>query len=318
MVLIIFPILLISIISATGTVGQTQNDIIEKRDNYVIRFVRGGPDLQFFLRADENDSGSQFRYTLKWKELVEYSDSDSNGLFDNTIDDKISSKDLTSLNFDYRSIWGELHNKDGKITPGRQFNFSSSFSQGINNAKFSIAVDWWDDDVELSYAGEMLKVSQKESKFSFSLTGWGFASPNNRIALLVEIDTTTPIEKYAVATFDNGTFGMLTKENVDGKGHRGGIIKNPLKVELDNSIANVNTSVSNNGVSLDFQYSFPSFSESLFYDPSYAAVSVPNLSEEFLESDNVDQDQGVPGFEFEIFFVSIIGFMIITRKIKNK
>ena len=71
-----------------------------------------------------------------------------------------------------------------------------------NSASISIAVDWWDGNVKIPYAGESILINQKESKFSFAISNWNFATAGNRLALLVEIVTTTPIEKYAIATLD--------------------------------------------------------------------------------------------------------------------
>ncbi|MHA1992824.1 MAG: Loki-CTERM sorting domain-containing protein [Candidatus Hodarchaeales archaeon] len=138
---------------------------------------------------------------------------------------------------------------------------------------------------------------------------------------MVELVTTTPLKNYHIANLPNGTFGLITKDNEDGKGHRGGIINNPTEVEMDGEIKTVKTSAKNNGVTIDLQYNFPSFSESLYYDPVYAAVATNEVLSEFETNGintNTSDDSGIPGFSIDLILFSAVVITLIKIQKRRK
>ncbi|MFW9929397.1 MAG: hypothetical protein ACFFD1_08405 [Candidatus Thorarchaeota archaeon] len=299
--------------------SQGINDRIVNRDNYVIRFPNGGPNLQFYLKNDENQTQQQYRYTLSWSSLVEYTDLNNNGIFDKSDDTEVFSLNLKTLNFNFTEVPVNLTGINSETVTGKHFEFYANFNHNGINGNIGIIVGWWNGFVKQPYGNTFINISQNQSKYIFTVNNWKFTSSQNRLALLVDVVTTTPLNKYKLYSFANGTFSMLTANNPDGKGHRGGVIDNPSSVLVDSNFQQSNTSVRGNGVTIDLQYSFPSFSSSLVYDPTYSAVSVPNLpTSGNIDSSIVTSNQttnGLPGFETQILVLSLLLVVgIKTRK----
>ena len=70
------------------------------RSTIVIDFP-GGPDFQFYRLMDANDSQNRWRYTLHWDSIVEYNDTNGNGLFDSSVDAIAKNVSFSTIEFSF-------------------------------------------------------------------------------------------------------------------------------------------------------------------------------------------------------------------------
>lgn len=303
-----------------GVVGE---DRLVRRQNIIIRFPNGGPDLQFYGKVDENDTNQRWRYTLAWQELLEYEDTNQNGAYDPLNDTLVHQVNLRTLTYDFSSPVVNLTGISGEMVTGRHFEFVGSFLLNSTEVEVRLLAGWWEGAVLHPYGNDTVVVGEQEAKFAVEVTGWSFSNQTNRLALVVQVLTTTPVAKYDVSYHTNGTFSMITKEDPDGMGKRGGIINNPSKVFLDNeSWGEVNLAVGQNSSSVQLQYNFGAFTESLLYDPTYSAVAsvvgmtttTGDITGDTETNVGEDDNTAIPGFLVPMLGVALVVLRRLPRR----
>jgi hypothetical protein len=293
--------------------GISQDKVV--RPSIVINFPDNGPDLQFYNRIDENDTLNRWRYTIHWNNLIEYTDSNLDGIFDSSTDTLEKNVSIQDIDFYSIKTPKNLTGINDEVVTGSQLDFYGNVSVQSKLSFVTISIGWWNGVVLHPYGTEFIKVDSSQSKYSITLENWTFASPTNRLALLMSIDTTTNKSSYDINQYSNGTVSMLTKENPDGRGKRGGIINNPNITFVDETeFKPMNVSLKSSVDEITIQYSFPSFSYQLLYDPTYAAVAfVANSQTSYNTDSSNSQNTTTPIFGFEYISIIVIMFSTILR-----
>lgn len=299
--------------------NQANNDVIITRNTYILRFVNGGPDVTFYNKIDVNDSQSRYRYTIQWGSLTEFKDNNNNGIYDNGSDTKVSSLNLNTLQFTSQKV-SDINIQNGNKINGTDFEFNSTFTQNGQKGNLSIIYSWWNSTFVVhpyGNTGSSITVNSYQSKYSFVISGWKFSSPNDRLALDATIHTSNSLSGYNVLFYKNGTLSMITKNNPDGKGFRGGIIDNLDQAYNNNQLSPVNISVRQSGVNLFMQYAFSAFNGTLLYDPTYSAVSsvsAPSGS----GASTIGNSNPLPDFTYGTALIGFFMIGIILIKIRKR
>ena len=291
--------------------AHSQQEVI--RPSMVIDFPSGGPNFRFYNKIDENDTMNRWRYTIVWNSIVEYSDTNQNGIFDNGIDTVVRNVSIQDINFSFNKLQANLTGLSNQLVTGKELQFQGNTTLDSTLSYIKITIGWWNDAVLHPYGSKFIKVGVSQSKYSIELDNWNFKSMNNRLAVLTFIKTTTSLDSYNITDYKNGTISMITKTNPDGKGNRGGIINNPNVTLIDNDIfkpMNLSNQVMNDQINL--QYSFPSFNKSLLYDPTYASVATIPASNQ--QSTSQNNTPGIKGFGFLYIFMTIPIIILIKKK----
>lgn len=292
-----------------GIPAYSQQRVV--RPTMVIDFPNGGPNFQFYNKIDENDTQSRWRYSLIWDSIIEYSDSNHNGIFDKGIDTLVRNISLSDLNFSFVKVQANLTGINNQLVTGSQLEFHGNFSVDSTLCFVNIIIGWWNDAVLHPYGSKFIKIDVSQAKYSFELDNWTFKSSNNRLAVLTEITTSTNLDSYDITKYNNGTFSMITKTDPDGKGNRGGIITNPNTTLIDeNTFETSSSSVIQENNQLSMQYSFPYFNKSILYDPTYSAIAVVHKSGD----QSTTKATSIQGFAFYYIFFCIPLLLIIKKK----
>ena len=262
--------LLVLMVSVTPV--YSQNIVI--RPTIVIDFPNSGPDFQFYRLLDANDSQNRWRYTIHWDSIIEYNDSNQNGIFNPSQD--IISKNISfnKIDFSFSKLSANLTGLQDQVVTGSKMRFYGNLSLNKKLCFITITIGWWNDAVLHPYGTKFIQVDTSQSKYSLNIENWTFSSISNRLAVLTSIETTTNKSSYDFTNYNNGTISMITKTDPDGNGKRGGIINNPNMSYIDSqSFEPMNMDFQGNSDRISLQYSFPSFNNSLLYDPTYSAVA---------------------------------------------
>lgn len=311
-------ILTLFIILNVPVVAQGNQDRVITSGSLTIRLRAGGPDLQFYSTTDAEDSQLRWRYQLSWKELIEFTDVDGDGLYTPGTDTKVGTVNINTLNFDQTEKNVTATGVESGSVDGKELDFVANFTYNSQQGSFILTVAWYDDAVVIPYGSGDITVEKGQSKYSVTISDWAFENISNRLAFMVDVMTTTNLGSYNFELFDNGTLSMITKENPDGKGKRGGIIHNPSTAIIDSEEQTdvVNSSLTVSGNKIDLQYSFSAFESTLFYDPTFSAVVTVTDTETDTNSD--DTSQSLPGFELTFLFLNVIVIAGIRRIVKGK
>ena len=304
------------IIVSLGFLGPVSSQQRVVRPTMVIDFPSNGPNFQFFNKIDENDTQSRWRYSLLWNNIIEFSDTNQNGIFDSSSDTVVRNISIQNIDFTYTKVPMNLTGVNDEIVTGSEFIFLGNGT--IDNTQFfvTIKIGWWNGVALHPYGSNYIKVNQNEAKFSIALENWTFNSLQDRLAIMTSIRTTTSLNSYDITKYQNGTLSMITKNNPDGKGKRGGIINNPNVTLIDSdSLKPLNMAVSNTTNELSIQYSVPFFNHTMLYDPTYSAVAtVPIGSDQTTTS---SKTSGVPGFDI-ISILLLVPTIWLVKKHKKR
>ncbi len=293
------------------SIGQAQQRVV--RPSMVIDFPDGGPNFRFYNKIDENDTLSRWRYSLVWHNIIEYSDTNQNGIFDNGTDTLVRNISIQNIDFNFAKVGRNLTSPTNEIVTGSQMEFHGNGTIDSTMFFLTITIGWWNGVALHPYGSQFIKVDESQAKYSIEISNWNFKSQNNRLSILASIVTTTNLDSYDVTKYSNGTLSMITKNNPDGKGKRGGIIDNPNMTLIDNNtFKQMNTSISQTKNDIDIQYSFPSFTDSLLYDPTYSAVAT------VAGTTHNSTTAGVPGFELFSLFMTVVTIKLIKKKKINR
>lgn len=291
----------------------SQSKII--RPTIVIDFPNNGPDFQFYRLLDVNDTQSRWRYTIHWDSIIEYSDTDQNGIFNSSIDTIVRNISFSDINFWFVKKSANLTGVQNQVVSGSKMLFTGNDSIGNNVFSVIISIGWWNDVVNIPYGNNSITVTPSQSKYSIAIKNWNFSSNSDQLAVLTSIETTTNITSYDFTNYGNGTVSMITKKDPDGNGKRGGIIDNPKVALIDNQSlkpAKMNFFVKNNKINL--QYSFPYFKQNILYDPAYSAIAIVSTNTSHSGSNTV----GVGGFGLGSFSILFVTYFIIHKRKRHK
>ncbi|MFW9990791.1 MAG: hypothetical protein ACFFD4_01905 [Candidatus Odinarchaeota archaeon] len=257
--------MLIFFVNAPISAIAAQDDLTLGNDRLTVKFEGNNPHIKFFLNKNENSSKSH--YKLIFGSLVEYSDSDSDGIYTSGKDGHVQTISLESIDFDHT---GPDSTADDGVTV--TFN-SSGFNQNMPDLSVLIRIYFFKQTQELYITGtdtsgvtsiETVTVQgNAEFKFDIEIRNWDFDVENNRLALIIKILANTAFQHRGG---DNETD---TSNTIESKNNRERpYIEYPGTALADGEIVDVAAKLEEKGQQHQvLQFSFPSFSEELIYDP---------------------------------------------------
>lgn len=238
-----------------------QNDFSVANSKLTVKFEGDNPHIKFFLNKNENSTKSH--YKLIFGSLIEYNDSDQDGIFVNGKDDQVESLSLESIGFEHVG-------PDSTADGGMSVNFTStSFSQSMPDLTMVIRVYLYKQNQELYITGTdssgvttvdtVTVEGNTEFKFDVEIRNWSFSSENNRLALIIKILANSI---FAHPSEDSNT--TIESRNSRERPY----ISFPEKAIADGEVVDIKADFTEKGVNnQDLQFSFPSFTDELIYDP---------------------------------------------------
>jgi len=222
-----------------------------------ISTVGNSGQIKLFPSGKEDSAGANF-VQIKQSKLAE---ADANGNVDSQ----------RSINFASTSgSWSDLSSVTVNGTTYSATTYSSTFpvgkgAQPDGTATFELTAHLYQTPTTVPYGNTTITVEANTLKFSINVTGWpAFTSSDN-----------TMVYAITVSTKGGNNDGKLSNNGTNNKqvGFDGASMDIPTIAILDGVSKDVDVSLDTKGSASTISFSFPSFSQSLYYDPTVTLAS---------------------------------------------
>ena len=163
-------------------------------------------------------------------------------------------KITTLANTDF--VWGEPTTIDLGLVSATQRALMATFDIDGTPVILFVTVVIAESDASVEFAGVKLEVPSNTLKWSSLIKNWPFASPDNRLALSVWIKNKEKADVSRISK-SSDSFDFSESCSMD-------IV--PFAI-ADGSNVPVNTSLTTRGKNYIMTFTFPSFSDSIWFDP---------------------------------------------------